>query len=194
MAVLNYTYRVQRFKSLIARKHYLTEMLDWIENVYAPTHFVSIQLPIECKSSEPRAIRRHSWWICKKLEKALLGRYWSRQFYPFVGFYEHGKESDLIHLHILLSCPERELAEIDEAFAKVKKGYQKTFHTVYPPDIDIEEIFALDSLLSYCTKQMGLSRLEHIQTQNVFISEEYFDCVSSKSKDRLAEFEKKTNL
>lgn len=190
MTVDNYT----TFKNLTARKHYLTEILDWIEQVYAPNYFISIQPPTEIKSNDPWIIKRHSWWICKKLEKALLGRYWGKQFYPFVGFYEHGKGNELLHVHILLSCPDRTLENIEVAFATVCKDYQKTFKTICPPNINVKGIYALDGLMPYCTKQLGLGRLEHIPTQNVFISEEYFGHVSSKSKELLTEFERKTNL
>lgn len=150
------------------------DILRWTEKTYNPNLFISLQLPFETKTDDRDCFERNLWLIVKRAEKNLLGRHWVGKHYRFVGFYELGRD-DMWHAHLLMACPDRDQSEIEVAFAEAGEHYKRTRRTDLAPDICIEKITALGGLVGYCTKQLGLDYLAHINSDRVFLSEEIFN-------------------
>ncbi|MBR1606021.1 MAG: hypothetical protein IJ660_07965, partial [Alphaproteobacteria bacterium] len=78
------------------------ELHKWIEGVYRPTHFLTVQLPEKHKSKSLDNSITHLRNIMIKFERYLLGRHWNRKHLPFIGFAERGLSQEW-HFHLLFN-------------------------------------------------------------------------------------------
>ena len=150
------------------------ETMRWMKNTYRPTHFISIQLPHERKTDKLCECEMDIKFLMKLMEKELLGRRWSTKFYRFAVIYEEG-EKGLLHAHVVLSCPDRDTLEIDDAMTKAGDHYRRLYRTQKAPDIHVEDIYNEEGPFGYCSKQLDEYRLQRIRSNWLSTSETMFD-------------------
>lgn len=78
------------------------DLADWIKS-FNHTHFLTVQLPKNLKTSNFEASKEHLRKIMAKFEYCLLDRYWNKNHLPFICFAEKGR-SDGWHYHILFNA------------------------------------------------------------------------------------------
>ena len=82
------------------------ELHNWIEGVYRPTHFLTIQLPENQKSESLSHFTSHLRSIMIEFERYLLKRHWNKKHLPFICF----AESFFIYYLHCITCPHTHLS------------------------------------------------------------------------------------
>ena len=129
------------------------ELHNWIEGVYRPTHFLTIQLPENQKSESLSHSTSHLRSIMIEFERYLLKRHWNKKHLPFICFAEKGSSQEW-HFHILLN--QREFT------------YQQLLNAVYDVNIRL-------SLPGYCLELVPIIndviRVEGYATKEIHITD-----------------------
>ena len=153
----------------------LQEIVDWIKGEYRPTHFISIQMPFEAKTTDIEAFTKGLHYLLRRAQRELLGRYWVSKHYRFIIAFENGRSGNW-HAHMLFSCPDRTIYEIRNAFDKAGTDYRKQRRTRDIPNIDIRPITNnLNRVVKYCTKEAVLGQHGRFSSERIDMSENMFN-------------------
>ena len=148
--------------------------IDWLKENRDADYFLSIQFPTESKTTERRKVLSSVWRISRDLERELLGKHWIRKTYLLTGFLEQGRDLTW-HSHILLTCKNHTLEQVQDALDRVGETYRLVRRTSKVPDIKVEQIRDLDKVCGYCLKQVGRDRKTHIDIDRFITSETIFN-------------------
>ena len=145
------------------------ELHKWIEGVYRPTHFLTVQLPEKHKSKSLDNSITHLRNIMIKFERYLLGRHWNRKHLPFIGFAERGLSQEW-HFHLLFNHREftdQELlnAVFDANIRRDLPGYCLELLPIIDDVIRVER---------YVTKELYIKDFGQFDSDRIILSHDLF--------------------
>ena len=143
-------------KSLVRCKNSLSAdeikkiLNEWIGKEYQPTHFLTLQLPENIKTSDSTTSTRHLKNIMKAFEKSLMNN-WNRHHLRFIAFAENGSSTEW-HYHILFNQGKFTEQKLQNAVLAATIRENLPFYCLKLDKID-ENMLAVDS---YCTKEIKI--------------------------------------
>ena len=165
-------------------KQYAKLMEIFVCDYIKPDCMITIQLHWAQKTRSIKEFETHIWFYMKSLEKALLGRRWNKHPYPFMLFYENGKDRAEYgghiyanpeeqqkkkntkkpwHAHVLFNATNPLIGQkltqeqLEEAIEQANRAYRSYFHRIKSPNIHITMLETPESVqrtASYCTKEL----------------------------------------
>ena len=141
---------------------------NWINDTYKPTHFLTIQLPDNLKTSNLDNAKSHLKNIMKAFEKSLIHN-WNRHHLPFIAFAELGL-SQQWHFHILLNQGKFTEEELQNAI--IKTNWREKLPSYC---LDLKPIENNLSLVDfYCSKEMKVYFNNKFDSDRIIISHDLF--------------------
>ena len=161
------------FKIVWVRK----KLFNWIETIYHPTVFMTIQLPNHLKTENMEIVQERIRSVMAYFERQLLGRDWHKYHLPFICFMESGKNG-FWHAHILFN-----------------QGKFKPWHLWLAADNTLRDFGWSDycinldimnadkkRVISYCYKEIKINMNGHFDSTRLILSDELFKFDINKSK------------
>lgn len=139
-----------RCKNLLSADDTKKILNEWIGREYKPTHFLTLQLPENKKSTDLTTSTRHLKNIMKAFEKSLMNN-WNRHHLRFIAFAENGTSTDW-HFHILFNQGKFIEQELQNAVLAATIRERLPFYSLELKSID-ENMLTVDS---YCTKEIKI--------------------------------------
>lgn len=138
---------------------------EWIGREYKPTHFLTLQLPENKKSTDLTTSTRHLKNIMKAFEKSLMNN-WNRHHLRFIAFAENGISTDW-HFHILFNQGKFTEQKLQNAILKATIRENLPFYSLELTRID-ENMLTVDS---YCTKEIKIYWNGKFDSDRIIFSE-----------------------
>lgn len=158
-------YLYQRQQQKRARK----AILNWTKDRYKPTHFISIQLPINYRSQDEITSLNHFKGIMKNWERQLCGSHWIHHYIPFITFAENHKGLGCWHYHILFNQGKYSDSDIINAAIKTCRSQRLGLPTVDGVDMKGKKVSSVmdikkidyagydDAIFYYSTKETSIT-------------------------------------
>lgn len=138
---------------------------EWIGREYKPTHFLTLQLPENKKSTDLTTSTRHLKNIMKAFEKSLMNN-WNRHHLRFIAFAENGISTDW-HFHILFNQGKFMEQKLQNAVLAATIRENLPFYCLELDKID-ENMLTVDS---YCTKEIKIYWNGKFDSDRIIFSE-----------------------
>ena len=145
------------------------ELHNWIEGVYRPTHFLTVQLSEEKKSKSLDNSITHLRDIMNKFEFHLLRRHWNRKHLPFIGFAERGLSQEW-HFHLLFN--HREFTDQELLNAVFDANIRRDL-----PGYCLELLPIIDDVIrveGYVTKELYIKDFGQFDSDRIILSHDLF--------------------
>ena len=158
-------------KSLVRCKNSLSAdeikkiLNEWIGKEYQPTHFLTLQLPENIKTSVSTTSTRHLKNIMKAFEKSLMNN-WNRHHLRFIAFAENGSSTEW-HYHILFNQGKFTEQKLQNAVLAATIRENLPFYSLELTRID-ENMLTVDS---YCTKEIKIYWNGNFDSDRIIFSE-----------------------
>ena len=150
-------------------KHAINQWLATLK----PTYFLSVQFPMNMRTSDFDQAQEHLRKIMKNFERQLLGRHWHKKPLPFMATAEHG-ESRNWHFHALFyDCP--------FAPRQLRVALNRTIvdMRLTPETFDLQHIKKKPAHVhSYCTKEIRADINSHFDSTQIIPHEVLFNLPS----------------
>lgn len=156
------------------------KLINWISE-YKPTHFLTIQLPLNWRNGNIHKYDCKLKKILKRFQKCLKRNHWNKHPLPMICIAEKNQWSGY-HYHILIYDCEYTTEQLQAALDRTEKDLHLTHQT-----FELEPItFTPEQLYSYCVKQI---KTEHDLKERISTTSTIFNVSTKKPKKPV----KKTN-
>ncbi len=145
---------------------------DWINDKYKPTHFLTVQLPDNLKTSNLDNAKSHLKNIMKAFEKSLMNN-WKRHHLPFIAFAELGLSQDW-HFHILFNQGKYTDEELQNAITKTNLREKLPSYCLDSKPIENN----LSLVDFYCSKKMKVYFNNKFDSDRIILSDCLFNLKS----------------
>ena len=163
---------ISEFKSLftgIKSDVVKNALIKWINEIYHPTAFLTIQLPDNLKTENIDKAKEHLRLAMSHFEKQLLGRDWIKYHLPFICFMEEGI-SGCWHFHILFNQGKFKPWHLWLALDNTLKHFEWSDYCMHLDIITADKVKAI----SYCLKEIGVNINGHFDSNRFIFSDELF--------------------
>ena len=146
------------------------ELNNWIDGIYNPTHFLTLQLPDNLRRANKMNSITHLRRIMLEFERALLGRHWNKKHLPFICF----EEKCVLygwHFHILLNQREFTVQQLQAAIISVSDKFN--FPT-YCLDLRPISFNDTQNVAGYSEKQIVIKELGRFDSDRIILSHNLF--------------------
>ena len=154
-----------RCKNLLSADDTKKILNEWIGREYKPTHFLTLQLPENKKSTDLTTSTRHLKNIMKAFEKSLMNN-WNRHHLRFIAFAENGISTDW-HFHILFNQGKFTEQKLQNAVLAATIRENLPFYCLELDKIN-ENMLTVDS---YCTKEIKIYWNGKFDSDRIIFSE-----------------------
>lgn len=126
-------------------------LYDWIASS-KPTHFLTIQFPINMRSSSLDRSKDNLRRLMARFEQSLIGSRWTKSHLPFFAFAEKGpKDGYTYHFHILFNAGKYNTTTLRRALNYACSQLFLSYKTCYLEKIETYEI------IYYCLKGIKIT-------------------------------------
>ena len=149
------------------------KLINWISG-YKPTHFLTIQLPLNWRNGNIYKYDCKLKKILKRFQKCLKKNHWNKNPLPMICIAEKNQWSGY-HYHILIYDCEYTTEQLQSALDRTEKDLRLTHQT-----FELEPItFTPEHLYSYCVKQI---KTEHDIKERISTTSTIFNVLTKKPK------------
>lgn len=144
------------------------DLADWIKS-FNHTHFLTLQLPENLKTSNFEVSKEHLRKIMAKFENFLLGRYWNKNHLFFMAFAEKG-QSDGWHYHILFNAGKWTTEDLQKALDKTSTSLRLPQYS-----LNLEPINTIEDYTNfYCIKEIRINENGNFYSDRIILSSDLF--------------------
>lgn len=144
------------------------EIIDWLYE-FAPTHFISIQLPTEQRTNNLEISIKYLKSIMKYFQKQLSPRRWNKKHLVFIVFCENNAFD--WHFHIFLKNDRYSDLQLENTINKTNKKFNFSESV-----INIEPITkSPDKVYSYGVKAIFADSINKFDSFRIFLSTDIFN-------------------
>lgn len=143
-------------------------LYNWIASS-VPTHFLTVQFPVNMRSSSLDKSKDNLRRLMARFEQSLIGSRWAKAHLPFFVFAEKGpKDGYTYHFHILFNASKYSTATLRRALNNACSQLFLSHKTCYLEEIETYEI------IYYCLKDIKISNRSG-SYDTIILSSDLFD-------------------
>lgn len=144
------------------------DLADWIKS-FNHSHFLTLQLPENLKTSNFEVSKEHLRKIMAKFENFLLGRYWNKNHLFFMAFAEKGK-SEGWHYHILFNAGIWTTEDLQKALDEATTSLRLPQYS-----LNLKPINTTDDYTNfYCIKEIRIKENGYFYSDRIILSGDLF--------------------
>lgn len=144
-----------------------TEINKFIDDNYKPSHFLTIQLPENLKTTNFSIAKEKLKTIMVSFEKSLMNN-WNRHHLPFIAFAELGL-SRKWHFHLLLNQGNFTDEQLENAILKANKREKLPAYC-----LKLEKIDNVRQVEGYCIKEIKIKEYNKFDSDRIIFSHDLF--------------------
>lgn len=145
-----------------------TEINKFIDENYKPSHFLTLQLPENLKTTNFIFAKDCLKNIMKSFEKSLMNN-WNRHHLPFIAFAELGLSRNW-HFHLLLNQENFTDEQLKNAILKANKREKLPSYC-----LKLEKIDNAKQVEGYCTKEIKIKEYNKFDSDRIIFSHDLFN-------------------
>lgn len=155
------------------------EYVNFINNVYNPTHFLTVRLPQHWETTNLSHAIGRLRLIMKVFEKSIIRNHWNKRHLPFIATSETG-EGIYWHFHILFNQDKYTNEMLQNAIRKtiktIKGMSEYCFELRSIEEDDIHTfIQSLKNTDFYCLKEVKVDRYGRFDGDRIIFSDDLFN-------------------